>query len=253
MIDHTQVRLGKKAARFDSRTLKMAKYLTSLPPAPPLVNWIHGETWPMFGNDTLGDCVEAASGHMIELWQSLTAPAAPIPTQAQIISAYSGAAGYISGDPNTDQGTDMLTFLNYWRKTGVAGNRIFAYVSLKPGNLTELKQAIFLFGAAMIGVALPITAQSQPTGWTVPGSTTGDGAPGSWGGHCIPVVGYDISAPAEKRNQLVTWGEVITMSDDFYRAYCDEAYAIIDPAWFDGSIAPNHFDMAALQADLAAL
>jgi hypothetical protein len=253
MINHTQVRLGKKAARFDPRTLKMAKYITA-PPAPPESNWLTGvKAWPMLANDTLGDCVEAASGHMIELWQSLTSPSAPVPTQAQIVSAYSGAAGYVPGDPNTDQGTDMLTFLNYWRQTGVGGNKIAAYVSLKPGNLTELKQAIFLFGAAMIGVALPITAQSQPNGWTVPGPTTGDGSPGSWGGHCVPVGAYNESAAPERRNQLVTWGEVITMSDDFYRTYCDEAYAVIDPAWFDGSLAPNHFDMAALQADLAAL
>jgi hypothetical protein len=253
MIDHTQVRLGKKAARFDARTLKMAKYLTA--PAPPLFSdWLEQvQSWPMFANDTLGDCVEAASGHMIQLWQSFTAPSAAVPTQAQIISAYSGGAGYIPGNPNTDQGTDMLTFLNYWRKNGVAGNKIAAYVALKPGNLTELRQAIYLFGAAMIGVALPITAQSQPTGWTVPGSLTGDGAPGSWGGHCIPVGAYSDAAPSGRRNKVVSWGEVLTMSDYFYQVYCDEAYAVIDPAWFAGSEAPNHFDLDALQADLAAL
>ena len=252
MIDYAKVRLGKKAARFDPRTLKMAKYLAE-PPLPSSVSWLKAPNWPMYGNDTLRDCAQAAAGHMIELWQSLASPTATIPTTSQIITAYSGSTGYIPGQPDTDNGTDMLSFLNYWRKTGVAGNKIAAYVSLTPGNLTELKQAIYLFGAAMIGVALPIAAQGQGE-WTVPGcSTWGTGAPGSWGGHCVPVGAYSEAVSPLRRNVVVTWGELLTMSDYFYQTYNDEAYAVLDNAWFMGSVAPNHFDMAALQADLAAL
>jgi hypothetical protein len=254
MIDHTKVRLGKRQQRIDPRTLKMAKYVEALPAAPTGQNWLKPIAWPMYGNDTLGDCVEAASGHMIELWNSFTAPAAALPTQAQIIAAYSGATGYNPADPSSDQGTDMLSFLNYWRNTGVAGQKIAAYVSLNPGDLNELRLAIYLFGAAMIGVQLPITAQSQPTGWSVPSGLTGNGAPGSWGGHCVPVAAYAQSNPAADRNKIITWGEVITMSDYFYQCYCDEAYAVLSQDWIEAnSQAPNNFNLAALQADLAAL
>jgi hypothetical protein len=254
MIDFTKVRLGKREKRIDTRTLKMAKYVTELPEPPQFANWLRPTSWPMFGNDTLGDCVEAASGHMIELWQSFMAPAAALPTDAQIITAYSGATGYVPGNPATDQGTDMLSFLNYWRKTGVGGQKIAAYVALKPGDLNELRLAVYLFGAAMIGVQLPISAQSQPTGWSVPAGLTGDGAPGSWGGHCIPVGAYYQSSPAADRNKVITWGEVITMSDYFYQCYSDEAYAVLSSDWIAANLqAPNNFDLAALQADLAAL
>jgi hypothetical protein len=255
MNDFTKVRLGKREPRIDTRTLKLAKYLKTTAPAPPAQeNWLKLPEWQMYGNDTLGDCVEAAAGHMINLWQSWTANTAAQPTQAQIIASYSGATGYVPGDPSTDQGTDMISFLNYWRHTGVAGHKIAAYVALSPGNLLELRQAIYLFGAAFIGLALPVTAQSQAVGWTVPAGLTGNGAPGSWGGHCVPVGAYDVEKPASIENSVVTWGEVLTMSDYFYQCYNDEGYAVLSADWIaSNSQAPNGFDLDALQADLAAL
>ena len=255
MIDHTQIKLGKKAARFDPRTLKMAKYLgPSIDPPPASTDWLANVTsWPMYANDKLGDCVEAAGAHMVELWEKYTNSNKPQPTNTDVLKAYEGAAGYIPGDPSTDNGTDMLTFLKYWRNTGIGGHKILAFVSLKRGDLTELQQAIWLFGSAFIGVQLPVSVQSRNE-WTVPNGLTGDYAPGSWGGHCIPVGAYSDLVPARTRNRVVTWGEVVTMSDYFYQIMSDEAYAVLSQDWIDtNGLAPSHFDLAALQADLAAL
>jgi hypothetical protein len=254
MIDPTKIKLGKQPARTDPRTLKFSKYLPSSAPASPQkINWLKPITWQMYGNDTLGDCVEAAAGHMINIWQSWTAPTTQQPTSAQIIEAYSGDTGYIPGDPNTDRGTDMLSFLNYWRKTGVAGLKIAAYVALDTGDLEQMRQAVYLFGAAFIGLQMPISAQGAES-WEVPPSFTGTGAPGSWGGHCVPVGAFNEFKGPANRNTVVTWGQTLPMADGFYPAYSDEGYAVLSDQWIEANAkAPNSFNLAALQADIAAL
>jgi hypothetical protein len=78
------------------------KTTSVLPPIPTTSEWLaniqSAGVPPMFGNDTLGDCVEAASGHMIQQWNYCAAHPFT-PTLAQIIAAYSGATGYVPGDP----------------------------------------------------------------------------------------------------------------------------------------------------------
>lgn len=243
--------LGKQPASYDKRNFKLSKYV--LAPPPPLADWLKLPSWPMYDNDTLSDCVEAAAGHMIGAWQSYSHPTAPAPTAAQIVQAYSGATGYNPYKPWTDNGTNLLSFLKYWRKIGIAGHKILAFMAIQPGNLAELQQSIWLTGAAMIGVALPLSAQGESQ-WTVPNGLRGDNAPGSWGGHCVPVGAYNDHVAAMDRNTVVTWGATLTMSDYFYQCYSDEAYAVLSQDWIDAKgLAPNQFDLKTLQADLAAL
>ena len=199
----------------------------------------------MLLNDSLGDCVCAAAGHMIQEWTRY-AGAPIIPTDAEILAAYEQIGGYVPGDPSTDQGCDMLTALNTWRQTGIAGRKIAAFVQLDTGNIEELKLATYLFGNAYLGVALPLTAQTQ-TQWEIEDSNPDNAAPGSWGGHCIPSVGYDANLTT-----VVTWGALLNMTPHFYARYCDEAYAVLSQDWIDrAGDACNGFDFVQLQADLA--
>ena len=104
-------------------------------------------------------------------------------------------------------------------------------------------------------MALPISAQTQQV-WSVPpGGPTGDGKPGSWGGHAVPVMGYDSHGLT-----VITWGAPKVMTWQFWAAYCDEAYAVLsmdflkaDPNNPNDPVSPNGFDLAALQADLKAV
>src|SRR6266700_2460889 len=61
MADHSNMKLGRKAIKTDSRTLALGNYLKpSLPPPPPAKDWTCGVTeWGMMGNDKLGDCTIA--------------------------------------------------------------------------------------------------------------------------------------------------------------------------------------------------
>lgn len=238
-------KLGKRAPLLDGRTLKLEKYVSALSPPPPSA-FYQGKvsSWPMYLNDQLGDCVIAAAGHMIEQWTEY-AGAGYLPTDDQMLTAYEQIGGYVAGDPSTDNGCSMLTALNTWRQTGIAGHKIIAYVSLRVGNLEELRQAVVLFGNAFVGIQLPLTAQNQSQ-WEVV-SATGDGAPGSWGGHCVPIVGYDPNL-----NSCVSWGSLLNMTKAFYEAYSDEAYAVLSQGWIENnSKSPSGFDVAQLQAALA--
>ncbi len=113
--------------------------------------------------------------------------------------------------------------------------------------------SVYIFDGCYIGVQLPISAQAQTQNhqpWSVPpGGTTGDGKPGSWGGHAVPVVAYDSRGVT-----VVTWGALQMMTWSFWEAYCDEAYAILSTDYLNGKEAtPQGFSLQQLQADLADL
>lgn len=260
-------KLGMRRAHRDSRTLQLRNYLVkasdgSLPAPAVAVDWTKQvPDWPMYGNDQLGDCVEAASGHMIQVWEAYAQNSTTnIPTLGQIIQAYEGAAGYNPADPATDQGTDPLTFLKYWKSAGVGGHKIGAYAMLTTGDLTEFRLAIQLFGAAFVGLAMP-TAMQGANHWHVIDNWWTDGSPGnqgSWGGHMVAVPKYDDTLPlsvTHLRNTAITWGEELLMTDYFYQIYGTGSWVVFSQDWIesDTNEAPNLIDKAALLADLEAV
>lgn len=245
--------LGKKAPRLDHRTLRLAKYLTIKPEVylpPNEVSWItrlqSAEQLPMYLNDDIGDCVAAAAGHMIQQWNFYAGHPAK-PTDQDIQKSYEDVGGYIPGDPSTDNGMDMLSYLKYWRTVGVGGHKILAFVSVDFTNISEVKAAIQLFGNLYIGLALPVAAQGQGA-WTVSDNwtNTDNGQPGSWGGHCVP-----LFAASMLTRTCVTWGVGLKMSDNFFEDYCDEAYAVLSSEWMDVTgHSPMGLDLSQLKSDL---
>ena len=245
-----KVKLGKAPARHDSRTLQLAKYLpaTAIPNPPAKEDWEKKvNSWPMMLNDNIGDCTCACAGHMIEQWTTYTG--VPVtPSDQDVLTAYEAVGHYNPSDPSTDQGAVILDVLNYWRQTGVAAHQIMAYAALEPKNHNEVKDSILLFGNCYIGVQLPLSAQNQAVWAVPPGGPTGQGAPGSWGGHAIPIVAYDVRGLT-----VVTWGALKRMSWSFLDTYCDEAYAVLSQDWINNvsKLSPSDFDLATLQADLS--
>jgi len=258
-IDPLKLKLGKHAARHDPRTLLLASYTTAaLPAPPPALNLAPKVTgpWGMMDNDQLGDCTCAAAGHMIMEWTASSQSKMFTPSDKQIVGAYSAITGYNPSTGANDNGAQELDVLNYWRQQGIAGHKIQAFMALEPANHTHVMDAVWIFGGCYIGVALPKSAQAQTSNkqvWSVPPQGTGgDGAPGSWGGHAVPVVAYD-----SRSLTVVTWGGLQAMTWGFWEAYCDEAYAILSPDYLEQkggqTVAPNGFNMQQLQADLADL
>lgn len=244
------MKLGKLAPKHDPRTLHFGNYLRpdALPKIPAQKDW-SGKVafWRMLANDKLGDCTCAAAGHMLMDW-SANASTEIVPTDTDIITAYSAVSGYDPQTGENDNGAVGLDVLNYWRKQGIANHQIYAYAALQPRNHSQIKAAVYLFGGVYIGLALPISAQNQ-TIWDVPpGGAHGNGRPGSWGGHAVNIVAFDA-----KSVTVVTWGSLKKATWQFLDHYMDEAYTVLSQDFINNGIAPNAIDWTALQTDLSSI
>lgn len=254
-FDPTQVKLGCLPPKHDSRTLRFARYVTSALPKPPDTTKWAGKTqppWGMFLNDRIGDCTCASAAHAIQVWTANATKEVQL-SDSDVLTAYMAISGY---DPNTganDNGAVVIDVMNYWRHLGIGGRKIEAYAAVHPQAPLEVEEAIYYFGGAYIGIALPLAAQQQQSVWSVPRRIPWmqqhAWRPGTWGGHAIFVYDYDRTKQLFK---FTTWGNEMKMTYRFFVSYVMESYAILTPDWFDASNkAPNGFDLAALRSDLA--
>jgi hypothetical protein len=243
-------KLGKLEPKADPRTLLLATYLPTPPVTPDAVG-LHTRSilpWPMLGNDTVGDCTCAAALHWEKCMLALGGHE-PTFTRAQAIAAYSAITGYDPARPSTDQGAAELDVLKYWRNTGIGGHKIEAFADCALGNEDHVRSALWLFEGLYIGIALPITAQNQKV-WDVVETSSHDADPGSWGGHAVNVVAYDVESLI-----VVTWGQLQRMTWAFWHTYCDEAHAVLSAESLgpDGLAVACGFDLGQLRADLNAV
>lgn len=248
MADHSQMKLGRKAIKTDSRTLRLAAYLTAELPAPPVAqDWTKGITdWGMMLNDTYGDCTIAAAAHATQVWSANTSGEITIP-DSQVLHYYEKWDNYKPGHPETDTGGVELDVLNNWQKTSFNRHKLIAFADATCSNLAVIRQAITIFGGAYIGVSLPITAQNQNI-WDVVPDGGKDAEPGSWGGHAVFVPKYDADGFT-----CITWGALKPMTVAFWNKYVDEAHALLSHDWLAEKGSPSGFNLDQLQADLAGI
>jgi hypothetical protein len=235
--------LGKEPAKTDVRTLAFARYVdrARLPSPPATLSLTeHVAEWPMYANDEYGDCTCAAAAHMIEAW---TADASGAPVEIPVEAVLKGYDDVKIGT-GPDAGAVELDVLNYWRRTGFGGHQISGFAKVPTYDRDLVRAAAWLFGGLYIGVQLPLSAQGATT-WDWSGGLSGDDEPGSWGGHAVDVVAYDDAGVT-----VVTWGALLNATWEFWDHYCDEAYAILAPDFFDGRQTPDGFDWATMEADL---
>lgn len=252
--------LGRKKSSPEARAraLQFANYVKpkgTLTPKTPPVDWYSEVySWPMYSNDTLGDCVCAALGHLQNLWSKYATGVENVIPDSEIVAAYNVLS------PQND-GVDMLTALQYMESTGIDGHKIAAYVALEPGNIAQAQLCIELFGAVFIGIEIPDAITSAPNMLNVPwdppagvSTTSGKWAPDPNNGHCIIAPGYLTGGSMGTHFPIVTWGQLTRMSESFYQTYSDEAYGVISADWIKkNGVSPSGFDLKALLADRAAI
>jgi hypothetical protein len=246
--DPQLLKLGKRAPKHLDRLPRLRAYTNGLPVAPPTLAWSDKMTaLGMMDNDKLGDCTCASAGHILQAWTA-NASTQFVAPDADVLAMYEGACGYNPADPSTDQGGVESDVLTWWTKNTLAGHKIDAFVQVNPRNLTDIQDAAWLLGGAYLGVALPIACQNQEV-WDAPvGPLTGDNAPGSWGGHAVPLVDYDLSGAT-----VITWGARKKLTWRWFAAYCDEAYGLLSDDWFeDNGNVPNGFNVSQIKQDFAA-
>jgi hypothetical protein len=121
-------------------------------------------------------------------------------------------------------------------KTGIAGQRIYAFAEISPRDIDTLKWTISSLGFAYVGIQLPSVWVVKAQGGAGPAfdTTRRFYDPATWqnpiNGHCVIHTGYCPDGLT-----CVTWGDLKHVSWAFHKANCDEAYAIIPPGNWSGS------------------
>jgi len=242
---------GRLPAQPARPHLKLSTALTAALPAPPATSdWLSpvpAADWGMLANDLYGDCTCAGVGHKrigdvyVNQGQTLTV------TDADVLALYSAVTGFDPADPSTDQGAVCQDVLEYWQKHGFLGEKILAFAKVDLTDLTEVRQAIALFGQIYTGFNFPDTAMAQ-----FDASQPWDVVKGARieGGHCVTIGAYDSDG-----FECVTWGKTQKLTTAFFKRYFDEAWVIIDTDFVNTQTGKDFqgLDLYTLGQDFAAL
>ena len=245
------LKLGKLSPRVDKRTIQLRTILKALaPPASHNVYDALGFTpkLQMWGNDQVGDCVMVAQANFETVLQYLQQKSSIPITTGVVENQYYREQGATRCHPHPDHGMVELDVLNWWRNNGwkVGGKtyKIYAHASFHWQDDTEFMSAIYYLYGALIGIALPLTAQAQwnkGQPWDV---VEGAGSePGSWGLH-----GVYVPAGDPDYYYCDTWGKMQKMTKAFVKKYLDEAHAVVPLP--DSWVNPPPIDKDALDSIL---
>ena len=265
-------KLGKKPAKIDPRTLKLSKYLADDIPAAPLnVDYTMGITdFGMmlngpntYGNgvpsDGLGNCTICTLAHAEQIWSAAARDTEMTPSDSMVLERYEDWCGYVLGDESTDNGGIEIAVMNAWRRKQINAFRLEMFADPNPTNLGEVKQAIHLFGAMNIGIALPVSVQGAST-WDI--SSGPNAIPGSWGLHSALVCGYITNADGTITLICVSWGQIIYITQAFWTymdpangPYIDESHAMISKEFINRKSGTNPvgLDLAGMEKDALAV
>ena len=235
----TTFQLGKLAAIRPQGLRDLAVYANGKLPLPPKsVDYYSGLTLPIDGNATYGDCVMAATAHLLAAWDREVSENIPIPDGDQVVETYFELTG------GGDTGLNEAQVLQWWHQQGLFGGSIAAYAPVDLKDITAIQQAIAFCGGALFGIGCPQSAQEDFAAgrpWTYDPSSP------ILGGHAIAPLGYDATYV-----YCATWGGIAPVTYPFLSALLDECWAIIPQAFVDAGKSPT-IDLATLQADLSAL
>lgn len=247
-IPSTPKKLGWRKGPEDPRTLKLSHYLTvDLEPAPTSVNWAGAVAkWPMLGNDRVGDCVPVSYAHHVQNWSTVANKPVLI-AERDVVKAYSAISGYDPRTGRNDVGCESIPALNYWRRVGIGGRKLTAYVQINHRDHDEVKTGMHLFGGLCIAALLPIDSERQfdrRQTWVPTRGRTG--RKGSLGGHAMHCGAYDDSELI-----VATWARTQKLTWSWWDAYVVEAYAAVSVEWLtaDGK-SPTGLNLDGLLADL---
>ena len=248
-------KMGRNRPIARGPRLSLKNYLTAGLPAPPASGDYTAAAMAslnlMYDNDVLGDCVIAGMEHAEGVMTGNSGAAPILFTDSQTIALYGAIGGYVPGNPNTDQGCDEQTALNYWQQTGLAGHKIAGWLAVDPVNATT---ALWLFENLIFGIELPdawVNPMPVASGftWDVAGSPDPDN------GHCFVACGW---SPGKKR--ISTWAMLGDITDAAIERYASSAqqgelYTVISQDAINAATAkaPNGLDWVQLTADFAAM
>jgi hypothetical protein len=258
--DGRTVRFGRRRPVVAFPRLRLKDYIIGGPTLPATCSYASSAAQAlaqMYLNDTLGDCVIAAVGHVEGVMTGAANPPDLVYTNAQITALYSGACGYVPGDPATDQGCDIQTVLTFWEQQGApigSAHKPVGYMSVDPANWVECQTAIWLFLNLVYGVDLPdawVNPVPSSSGfiWDVAGP------PDPNNGHCFPALGYNATQALISTWAMTGWITQAATAEYAAPNVHGELYTVLsqDTISQASQLCPAGINWAQLQADFAAL
>ena len=235
--------LGKLPPKPHPAALPLMQLVGQMPQLPDAVDWtgkLQGN--PVFCNDTLGCCTIASQAHIIRVWTSrLWGVELDIPDDLVRETYFKLTGGPDIGLAETDA-------LAYWASQGFAlpdrqyQSLLTGWCTLDHQNGAHIRASIAWFGAAYLGLGMPLAAQNANAWDCVPNGDSNT-QPNSWGGHAVPAVAYDANGVT-----VISWGHLYKVSWPFLVAYLDEAHAPVSRMWLDTcGYAPSGFDLVGLE------
>jgi hypothetical protein len=225
-------KLGRRPRVFNHKIPHMSAMMMGVENPivlPPSVHWAPDTIldYGMMLNDRLGDCTCAAVYHAIQIWSVNGQKTEITESDNCVLSLYEQACGYNPADPSTDQGGVEQHVLQFLLNNGApmdngSQHKILAFYEIDPRHIHDVKQAIYECGLVYIGFEVP---QSLMKG-EVPALWETQIDQPIIGGHAVILTGYD-----DQGFDVISWGKKYKMSYEFFSAYTDEAYAIVDPEW----------------------
>lgn len=248
-ISMTTFHGGKLPPDPSKPRLKIGRYFTAAPTYPKTVDYLSKVTsWPMYLNDSIGDCTCATTGHIIQAFSTYGQGKTITVSDDDVLSAYEAVSGYNPRTGANDNGAYVQDVLNYWRKNGVGGHKNLAFAAVDFKNKDEVRKATEIFGGVYLGIDFPDTAMDQFDAgkpWDVVAGAKSEG------GHAINLGFYDVDTNTYK---VVTWGRVQEMTQAFFDKYVDECWVVITPEWLnEQGLTPTGIDLYSLGQDFATL
>ena len=249
-------KLGKKPPRRLMSTPAFGDFLDKATAWPTVAaqGWEYAlpeGSFQMLGNDEFGDCAEAAAMHLIQA-QTANAGRTLHGTRKQTLNLYSAVTGFNPNNPATDQGTDLLSLLQYWKNNGIEVStrkgeiivhKILGWASLDLTSIPQIRYANYLFGGTYLGINCPQSAEDDTDNWTYQPKSP------IIGGHCIPGLGQGAAG-----GHVVSWGLSIPFQWEFMLNYLDEGYVVVSPEWVEASgKSPSGLDLDGLLNAMKAL
>ncbi len=207
------------------------------PPAPASIDYTIGlpADLGMMLNNTLNDCSCAAFYHARQVWTfNATGKLLDIPdTHVKLL--YQQACGYDPTQPGPGPGGCCQLVLKHLLQHGapcgtkiIEHEKIAAFVEVDHCDIPAVKHIVADTGVCYVGLSVPqwLIPVDQPVPAVWDYNPSADNQP--VGGHAVILAGYD-----DTTLRVISWGQLYTMTWNFFLAFVDEAYAIVHRPWID--------------------
>ena len=203
----------------------------------------------MLGNASYGNCVAVTWSNVRRLVTAVLSTEF-YPPQAMVDAVYETQN---PGFPQQDDGMDIQTLLGYLVKTGGPdGVKAVGFAKVDYANPDEVKAAIAIFGSVWTGINVQQAQENQfsagqPWDW-VPGRPV-------IGGHSIVTGGYGEPRAGQLAGDedLITWAEETSFTDNFWANGVEEAWVVIWPEHLGSKEFLAGVDLTAFAADYTAI